>query len=350
VTPPLRLAVIGCGRVFERFHHPALLRSGDWTLVGAVDVRPARLRWVSSVRPGLPLADSLGALPDAARLDAVLVATPPDSHCALGAEALRRGAHLLVEKPLALQPSEAASLLGLAGAAGRQVWVGFNRRFRPGYAALRRRLRDVAPGRYRRIVFDLRTDPRRWDAVSRPTTDPERGGGLLDDLASHQLDLLPWLLGREVQAVSARYERRDAGGTVVGIGVRLEGGLEALCRAGHGADTLERILVELDDGVLVAMAGGLVSVPRALASAAGPWLAATAAADAVRRRIGGRPGATVDTIQRQHAELAAALRGLPGSASAADGAAGARCVTLTEACRHSLAGGGAWVPVTEGRP
>ena len=54
MTPPLRLAVIGCGRVFERFHHPALLRSADWTLVGAVDVRPmSRLGDYSTV--GEPL-------------------------------------------------------------------------------------------------------------------------------------------------------------------------------------------------------------------------------------------------------------------------------------------------------
>jgi predicted dehydrogenase len=345
VTEPLRLAVIGCGRVFERFHHPALLRSDDWVLVGAVDVRPARLRWLSGVRPTVPVAESLRALGEGP-YDAVLVATPPDSHCSLGAEVLRRGAHLLIEKPLALDPSEAASLLSLARAGRRQVWVGFNRRFRPAYAALRRKLRDVAPERYRRIVFTLRTDPRRWDAVSRMAADPEQGGGLLDDLGSHQLDLLPWLLARRVEAVSARYERGDSAAVVVEMRLRFADGLEARCRAGHGRDTEERIEIDLGDRVLLATPGGLADLPRAAGGAGAAWLASSELLDAVGRRFTGRPRVTEETIQRQHREWADALRGRRTDGSAADGADGARCVHLTAACRHSLAGGGVWVAVT----
>ena len=344
MTERLRLVVIGCGHVFERFHHPALLHSEDWMLAGAVDTRPARLRWLSSVRPTVPVAESLAALGDAP-YDAVLVATPPESHCTLGAEALRRGSHLLVEKPLALDPAEALSLLTLARAARRQVWVGFNRRFRPAYAALRRKLRGVPSERYRRIVFDLRTDPHRWDALSRTAADPEHGGGLLDDLGSHQLDLLPWLLARRVEAVSAGYERRDASGVVVEMRLRFTDGLEACCRSGHARDTGERIEIDLGDRLLIATPGGLADLPRAVAGAGRAWLATSVLVDAVRRRITGRPRITVETIQRQHREWADAIRGLGTGGSAADGADGARCVELTAACRHSLAGGGAWVPV-----
>ncbi|HEY9445359.1 MAG TPA: Gfo/Idh/MocA family oxidoreductase, partial [Gemmatimonadales bacterium] len=260
----LRLAVVGCGRVFERFHHPALLGSSEWELVGAVDIRPARLRWLSSVRPTVPVAESLGALPRSEPLDAVLIATPPESHCALGAEVLRGGTHLLVEKPLALQQAEAVSLLALADKAGRQVWVGFNRRFRSAYAKLRRLLEELPAGRIRGLEFDLHTDPRRWDAITRPTSDPEARGGLIDDLASHQLDLVPWLLRRPVEAVRARYLRRELGTSVVEIELRLSGGVEARCRAGHGTRQLERIAVDLGDRLLVAAPGGLLATSRAL--------------------------------------------------------------------------------------
>jgi predicted dehydrogenase len=333
--------------VFERFHHPALLGSPDWELVGAVDTRPARLRWLSSVRPGVPVAESLGALPDTGRLDAVLIATPPESHCALGAEVLRRGSHLLVEKPLALQLAEAESLLALAERLGLQVWVGFNRRFRSGYEELRRRLHELPPGRILGLEFELHTDPRRWDAITRSTIDPEARGGLIDDLACHQLDLVPWLLSQPVEAVRARYLRREPGASVVEIGLRLGGGLEARCRAGHGTQQLERIAVDLGDRLLVAGPGGLVDTSRALAPLTGRRLAVMAAADAIRRRLARRPKATVETIRRQHALWAAAVRGAkaPDSA-AADGAAGARCVALTDAARHSLAGGGAWVSIS----
>lgn len=316
-----------------------------------MDIRPARLRWLSSVRPTVPVAESLGALPRSEPLDAVLVATPPDSHCALGAEVLRGGTHLLVEKPLALQPAEAVSLLALADKAGRQVWVGFNRRFRSAYEELRCRLRELPADRIRGLEFDLYTDPRRWDAIARPTSDPEARGGLIDDLASHQLDLVPWLLRRPVEAVCARYLRREPGTSVVEIGLRLGGGLEARCRAGHGTLQLERVAVDLGDQLLVAAPGGLVATSRALAPLAGRRLAAGAAADAMRRRLTRRPKATVETIRRQHADWAAAVRGAkPPIGAAADGLAGARCVALTDAARHSLAGGGAWVSISPPGP
>jgi predicted dehydrogenase len=333
--------------VFERFHHPALLGSPDWELVGAVDISPARLRWLSSVRPGLAVAESLAALPDTGRLDAVLIATPPEAHCALGAEVLRRGSHLLVEKPLALHLGEAESLVALAEHLGLQVWVGFNRRFRAGYWELQRRLDELPRGRILGLQFDLHTDPRLWDAITRSTADPETRGGLIDDLACHQLDLVPWLLRRPVDAVRAQYLRREPGVSVVEIGLRLRGGMEARCRAGHGAQQLEQIAVHLGDRLLVAGPGGLVSTSRALAPLAGRRLAVKAAADAIRRRLTRRPKATVDTIQRQHAHWAAGIRGATATiGAAADGAAGARCVALTDAARHSLAGGGAWVSIS----
>jgi len=312
-----------------------------------VDIRPARLRWLSSVRPTVPVAESLGALPRSEPLDAVLIATPPESHCALGAEALRRGTHLLVEKPLALQQAEAVSLLALADKAGRQVWVGFNRRFRSAYAKLRRLLEELPAGRIRGLEFDLHTDPRRWDAITRPTSDPEDRGGLIDDLASHQLDLVPWLLRRPVEAVCARYLRREVGTSVVEIELRLSGGVEARCRAGHGTRQLERIAVDLGDRLLVAAPGGLLATSRALLPLVGRRLAASAAADALRRRLARRPKATVETIRLQHADWAAAVRGAKAPiGAAADGLAGARCVALTDAARHSLAGGGAWVSIS----
>jgi predicted dehydrogenase len=264
---------------------------------------------------------------------------------------LRRGAHLLVEKPLALHPGEATSLLTLAADANRQVWIGFNRRFRPAYSALRRRLGELPAGRIRAVEFDLHTDPRRWDAVARLSSDPEARGGLLDDLASHQLDLVPWLLQRSVEAVCARYLRREPGATVVEIGLRLTGGLEARCRAGHGTRQLERVVVEVGDRVLVAESGGMLATSRLLAPLAGRRLAVSSRVDAVRRRLAGLPKATLDTIRRQHADWAAGVRGVPAPfGAAADGRAGARCVALTDAARHSLATGGAWVSVPLGAP
>ena len=341
-APRLRLAALGCGRVFERFHLPALRTSPDWELTAAADPAGERLRWIGAVQPGIALAASLAELGTAAQVDAVLISSPPDTHCALGSEALRRGAHVLIEKPLALRPSEASSLLALARDRGRQVWVGYNRRFRPPYRRLRERLAQSGPDRIRDIACDLYSRPMGWGAVTGYLTVPERGGDLLDDLASHQLDLLPWIVGRPVEEVRARFLRRDAREVAAAIELRFAGGLVGRCRAAHGAAPRERLQVRLADRVLLASPAG-VSVARRLPRRwAEHYLSLRTTLGNAGRRLGRRPGYTVESFAGQLAAWASAIRG-GGASAAADGAAGARCVELVEACRHSLAVGGAWV-------
>jgi predicted dehydrogenase len=342
--PPIRLVAVGCGRVFERFHLPALRRSPDWILAGAVDRAAERLRWVGRLVPGAALAGSLGELNPGEPFDAVLVSTPPDTHCALASEVLRRGAHVLIEKPMALRPAEAASLLALGRGAGRQIWVGYNRRFRPAYARLRERLRTTPPERLHGVSYELRTAPAQWDALSGSHGIREREGDLLDDIASHQLDLLPWLVGRPVEALRARHRRRDAEAVVVAIDLRFAGGLEGHCRAGHGPDSAERLEVRLADRTFIATQGAMAAKTWAPTALVDRYLRGRTAAGSVVRRLTGAAGYTMETFDRQLAAWAAALRGA-GTPSAADGAAGARCVELVEACRRSLAVGGEWVSV-----
>jgi predicted dehydrogenase len=79
------------------------------------------------------------------------------------------------------------------------------------------------------------------------------------------------------------------------------------------------------------------------------YLAGRTLLGSVGRRLTGAPGHTAETFAGQLAAWAAALRGAAPSA-AADGAAGARCVELVEACRQSLAVGGEWVTVPTETP
>ncbi|HYC33683.1 MAG TPA: Gfo/Idh/MocA family oxidoreductase [Gemmatimonadales bacterium] len=340
---PIRLAALGCGRVFERFHLPALRRSPAWVLAAAVDPSSERLRWMSGAAPGIALAASLAELDRRAEFDAVLVSAPPDAHCALASEALRRGVHVLIEKPMVLRASEAASLLELARTVGRQVWVGFNRRFRPAYLALRERLRLTPAERVRGIEFEMRGSARAWGAVT-GYLGRGRGGDLLDDLGSHQLDLVPWIVGHRVEELRARLERVQPDAAEVAIDLRFDGGLEGRCRAAHAAPPVERLEVRLADRTLVASQGGLAGASWLPPSTARRYLSGRTALGSLARRLRGAPGHTVETFEAQLGAWAGALRG--GSAgAAADGEAGARCVELVEACRQSLAVGGGWVAV-----
>ncbi|MGH2627671.1 MAG: Gfo/Idh/MocA family oxidoreductase, partial [Anaerolineales bacterium] len=61
---PITVGVVGCGRVFERCHLPALRSSSDWRIVGAVDSSQDRIDWLGETLPRVPAFGSLTELLD----------------------------------------------------------------------------------------------------------------------------------------------------------------------------------------------------------------------------------------------------------------------------------------------
>ena len=84
-------------------------------------------------------------------LDVVVVATPHPSHAELTIAALETGAHVLCEKPLAVEAREADAMVAAAERAGRLLGVAFQQRFRPVIAAARRLLDDGRLGSLVRV-------------------------------------------------------------------------------------------------------------------------------------------------------------------------------------------------------
>ena len=136
-APPLRLIVIGCGQVFERYHLPAIRRCGAVRLVGLCDADAGRRGWAETAGAGVLVAGSLEELLGSVVADAALISTPPETHASLVESALRANLAALVE--------EAMRVRALQRETGGAVRVGFNRRYRGDYARLRARLAgDVA--------------------------------------------------------------------------------------------------------------------------------------------------------------------------------------------------------------
>ena len=125
----------------------------------------------------------------AQELDAVVVATPNDSHAKLATMAIDHGLAVVVDKPLALGSEQAAELVDHAAAAGALLTVYQNRRWDSDQLTLERLLSDGALGtvlRYESRFERWRPEaqPERW----REAATPEQGGGQLLDLASHLVD------------------------------------------------------------------------------------------------------------------------------------------------------------------
>ncbi len=109
----VRVGVIGCG-----YWGPNLLRNFlkvlECQVVVAADMDAARLEAVGRLHPGVSTTTSASDVLENPEVDAVAIATPPRTHFSLTREALRRGKHVLVEKPLCMTTAEGEELIEAA--------------------------------------------------------------------------------------------------------------------------------------------------------------------------------------------------------------------------------------------
>lgn len=191
---PLRVGIIGAGRIVERAHLPLLCAMPDVTVVALFDPQQERAR---------ALADQFGiaeVLADAAQLwaldlDVAVVTCPNHLHAPMSIAALEAGLHVLCEKPMATTSADAAAMQSAALRAGRELMIAFPNRFRPESITLRQALQDGQLGALRAI----RCGWLRRNGIPGPgtwfTSQAYAGGGALTDLGSHMLDLAHWLSG-----------------------------------------------------------------------------------------------------------------------------------------------------------
>jgi predicted dehydrogenase len=142
------------------------------------------------------------AMIDSNTVDAVVVAAPDDVHYAITMYALDAGKHVLCEKPLASNASQAREMYEKASAANLKHLVMFSYQWSPHYHLLRQLVKDGYMGNCFQANFHYLGDyGRRW--ISGWRFDRKRGNGALGDLGSHMIQLARWLVG-EIVSVSAQ--------------------------------------------------------------------------------------------------------------------------------------------------
>ena len=123
---PVRIAVIGLGKIARDQHLPALQGSPAFTVAATFSPDGASVT-------GVPSFESLEELLTSdVGVEAVAICTPPQARHSLGATALRRGLHVFLEKPPTVSLAEAASLVDLARAVGVTVFAAWHSRFAAG--------------------------------------------------------------------------------------------------------------------------------------------------------------------------------------------------------------------------
>lgn len=182
---------------------------------------------------------------DDPNIDCLLIATRHNLHAQLTAEGLRRGKHVFVEKPLALDEEQLRDV-AQAAQGNRSLMVGFNRRFSPDARAAV----EYFQGRTYPLLVTCRVNagsvpPNSW------VNDATEGGGRIVGEVCHFVDLLQFLTGSLPAEVSARGIRSAASGLFESAVISLayaDGSVGSIVYASEGDKAYERERVEIFGG------------------------------------------------------------------------------------------------------
>jgi len=195
----LNWLVIGIGDITAKRVIPAILRENRSRLHAILTRHPEKAKHY-----GVEIFTDLSAALEDARINAVYVASPVYLHAPQAISCLRLGRHVLCEKPMAMNYTEAKSMVAAAQSAGRTLGVAYYRRT---YPKVQRALQLIEQGAIGRPVlasitchdwFTAEEGRRAW------LLEPEKaGGGPLYDIGSHRIDLLNYFFGdpSEVRAL-----------------------------------------------------------------------------------------------------------------------------------------------------
>lgn len=188
-------AVIGAGAM-GRNHARVLQSMPGVRLVALVEPNETVARDVARLHGGI-VYPSVAAMLKTEKPDAAIVAVPTQEHFATARALIEHGVHVLIEKPIAATEEEGNALTRLAEEKKVVLAVGHVERFNPAVVALKAHLAKGALGR----VFQVRA------TRIGPFPARIRDVGVALDLATHDIDVMRWLLGADVVRVYAESKR-----------------------------------------------------------------------------------------------------------------------------------------------
>jgi len=319
MSEPIKIGLIGCGRAAERYYLPALGRhAAKARLVAVADPRPERALLAASFVPDCVTFDSVETLLQKAHIDAAIVTSSPETHVPITIKALQAGLAVLVEKPLGTSSEQVRDLEEWTSRSRGIVMVGFNQRHWEPIQQLERILRQKDLSDQISADLTMTVNIKEWDPVT-GVSNP------LEDLGPHLLDLLRFLLRREILAIAANQPADGA----IQLRVWLTGGINAVCRVAYGDLTRESIDIRLErDRYWIRMGSDRI------APAAGFTRSLFDISDAARRRLRGRRSSLHYSHERQLLRFLEHVRERgDATPNAADGVAAARAI---EAAKRSI--------------
>lgn len=204
----LKFAIIGCGRISYKHIEALINNTKEAELVAVCDIVEQnaidrKIQYEDSI-PGVNVSvyTDYNKMLEERNIDVVTIATESGYHAKHAIDCLNRDKHVLIEKPMALSMKDADEIIVLAKGKNKKVCVSHQNRFNPPIQKLRR---AVEEGRFGKIINGTarilwtRDDNYYRQAPWRGTK--ELDGGTLMNQCIHNIDLLQWMMGSEVERI-----------------------------------------------------------------------------------------------------------------------------------------------------
>ncbi len=223
-TTPLRVGIIGCGKIAQVRHIPEYLGNGHAEVAGYFDFNMERAKGLAEKFGGKAYGSAEELLADSG-IGAVSICVANHAHAELTIKALRAGKHVLCEKPMAVTLAECTEMAEEAEKAGKLLMIGQNQRFAKAHVKAKQLVEEGAIGN----VITFKTNfghggPETW------SIDPGAGSwffdkkkaamGAMADLGIHKTDLIQYLLGSRIVETTAKVvtlDKKDASGSLIGV-------------------------------------------------------------------------------------------------------------------------------------
>ncbi len=207
MSEKIRLGIIGVGNMGSA-HGTNIVggRCPDFELRAVADVNPARLEWAREHLGAVECFDNAIAMLDSGKIDACMVCVPHYDHAKYAMECMKRGIHVMVEKPAGVYTKQVREMNAEADRHPDVVFgMMFNQRTNCVYRKMRELVQSGRYGRIRRtnwIITDWYRPQAYYDSGDWRATWSGEGGGVLLNQCPHQLDLWQWICSMPVAVQS----------------------------------------------------------------------------------------------------------------------------------------------------
>ena len=191
----VRFGLLGAGRI-GKVHAKAITSNSKAQLVAVADAFEKAASDLST-QYGCEIR-TVDKILQSSDIDAVVICTPTDTHADLIEQFSSARKAIFCEKPIDLDLERVKACLKIVDAEGATLMVGFNRRFDPHFQAMRKAIDEGQIGDVEMVTIVSR------DPGAPPVDYIKRSGGIFRDMTIHDFDMARFMLGEEIDTVSAQ--------------------------------------------------------------------------------------------------------------------------------------------------